>query len=647
VLELHRLADATGTSVGAVELWLDGRPVSDLSATSLDVGSAPVGAIQIGETQTNQTYDVAFDDVAFATSRLGVAADTTAPSVPTGLTGAATAPFSAQLSWSAATDDVGVAGYDISRDGAVIASLGAVTTFTDDTTLAGSDHIYLVRSRDASGNVSGWSDPLTVTQPAAATPLFTDGFESGDLSGWTTTSGLAVESADARSGRYAAEGVANGSPAYAKRTLPGTYTDAYARVAFEIKSQGSQLTLLRMRDTPGGVGGYVYLSSTGKLAFRSDALTAGTVSGVGVGPGWHVVELHLVVAGASSRTQVWLDGTAVGALSFPAIDLGSSPIGVLQIGDTAGVTADAIFDDAAFSTSRIGLGGDTTAPTAPSNVTATAVDGFTVAVAWTASTDNVGVSGYDVLRNGTRVASLPGDATSYTDTAALASTTYTYSVDARDAAGNVSDPGSAGVFTPAAAAPVFADGFESGNLSAWTSSGGLTVGTGDVHAGTYAAEGNTTAGNTYAKKTLPGTYTDAYARVAFEVKSQTSQINLLRLKVSSNGASIGYLYLNGAGRLGLHIDAVPAIDTLSTLVPSPGWHSLELHLSISTGTTDVWLDGVEVSALATNVNLGAAPVTALQIGDVTAGRTYDVLFDDAAFSTSRIGVDNSAVAPAV
>jgi chitodextrinase len=318
---------------------------------------------------------------------------------------------------------------------------------------------------------------------------------------------------------------------------------------------------------------------------------------------------------------------------------------VLQIGDTAGVTADAIFDDAAFSTSRIGLGGDTTAPTAPSNVTATAVDGFTVAVAWTASTDNVGVSGYDVLRNGTRVASLPGDATSYTDTAALASTTYTYSVDARDAAGNVSDPGSAGVFTPAAAAPVFADGFESGNLSAWTSSGGLTVGTGDVHAGTYAAEGNTTVGNTYAKKTLPSTYTDAYARVAFEVKSQTSTVNLLRLRPSAS-ASTAYLFVNTTGRLGMHIDATNS-DVVSAVVPSPGWHSLELHLSISTGTTDVWLDGVEVSALATNVNLGAAPVTALQIGDVTAGRTYDVLFDDAAFSTSRIGVDNSAVAPAV
>ena len=51
-----------------------------------------------------------------------------------------------------------------------------------------------------------------------------------------------------------------------------------------------------------------------------------------------------------------------------------------------------------------------------------------------------------------------------------------------------------------------------------------------MHGGTSAAEGNTTNGDTYAKKTLPATYTDAYARVWFDVLAGPDQVNLLRLR---------------------------------------------------------------------------------------------------------------------
>ena len=55
-----------------------------------------------------------------------------------------------------------------------------------------------------------------------------------------------------------------------------------------------------------------------------------------------------MIAGAASSVEVWLDGAAVPALTFPSIDLGSAPIGVMQIGDTASGTWDIAFDDAAF-----------------------------------------------------------------------------------------------------------------------------------------------------------------------------------------------------------------------------------------------------------------------------------------------------------
>ncbi|GGT21821.1 glycoside hydrolase family 6 protein [Streptomyces chromofuscus] len=82
--------------------------------------------------------------------------------------------------------------------------------------------------------------------------------------------------------------------------------------------------------------------------------------------------------------------------------------------------------------------GDTTAPTAPTGLRTTARSATSVSLAWTAATDDVGVTGYDVYRDGTRITSTPGTATTFTDTGLSPATAYAYTVRARDAAGNVS-----------------------------------------------------------------------------------------------------------------------------------------------------------------------------------------------------------------
>src|SRR5207245_7224439 len=79
---------------------------------------------------------------------------------------------------------------------------------------------------------------------------------------------------------------------------------------------------------------------------------------------------------------------------------------------------------------------DTTAPSMPTGLTA-AVAGLTAAnLSWNASTDNVGVTGYIVRRNGVQIAT--PTTTSFGDTGLSAATTYSYTVAARDAAGNLS-----------------------------------------------------------------------------------------------------------------------------------------------------------------------------------------------------------------
>ncbi|MFD7261929.1 carbohydrate binding domain-containing protein [Streptomyces sp. NPDC059874] len=85
---------------------------------------------------------------------------------------------------------------------------------------------------------------------------------------------------------------------------------------------------------------------------------------------------------------------------------------------------------------------DTQAPTVPGGLTSTGKTSTSAALAWTASTDNVGVTGYDVYQGGALVATATG--TSATVTGLAPATSYTFTVRARDLAGN-SSAASAGV----------------------------------------------------------------------------------------------------------------------------------------------------------------------------------------------------------
>ena len=79
---------------------------------------------------------------------------------------------------------------------------------------------------------------------------------------------------------------------------------------------------------------------------------------------------------------------------------------------------------------------DTTPPSTPTGLTSTSVTASAVSLAWNASTDNVGVVSYSVLRNGSTIGTV--STTSFSDTSVSPSTTYTYTVKANDAAGNAS-----------------------------------------------------------------------------------------------------------------------------------------------------------------------------------------------------------------
>jgi hypothetical protein len=92
--------------------------------------------------------------------------DRTAPSVPVGVAARAVSPTAADVSWSASSDAVGVAGYTVRRGGVEVATVAAATTSYRDPGLA-AEHPYgwTVEAFDAAGNRSAPSAAATATTP--------------------------------------------------------------------------------------------------------------------------------------------------------------------------------------------------------------------------------------------------------------------------------------------------------------------------------------------------------------------------------------------------------------------------------------------------------------------------------------------------
>jgi chitodextrinase/lysophospholipase L1-like esterase len=99
--------------------------------------------------------------------------DTQPPTVPGTPTTSGLTSTSVTLSWSASTDNLGVAGYDILRatSTGTFATVGTSTTtsFTDTGLTANTTYSYMVRARDAAGNTSALSAPVTIMTPGGGT----------------------------------------------------------------------------------------------------------------------------------------------------------------------------------------------------------------------------------------------------------------------------------------------------------------------------------------------------------------------------------------------------------------------------------------------------------------------------------------------
>src|SRR5207253_1791435 len=361
---------------------------------------------------------------------------TTAPTTPTGLTAAAAGSTGANLSWSASTDNVGVTGYIVRRNGVQVAT-PATTSFADTGLSAATTYSYTVAARDAAGNISANSTSVSITLADTTAPTTPTGLTAAaagstgaNLSWSASTDNVGVTGYIVR--RNGVQVATPATTSFADTGLSAATTYSYtvaARDAAGNISANSTSVSITLADTTAPT------TPTG--------LTAAAAGSTGANLSWSASTDNVGVTGyIVRRNGVQVATPATTSFADTGLSAATTYSYTVAARDAAG-------NISANSTSVSITLADTTAPTTPTGLMAAAAGSTGANLSWSASTDNVGVTGYIVRRNGVQVAT-PAT-TSRADTGVSAATTYSYTVAARDAAGNIS-PDSTGVSVTTASA---------------------------------------------------------------------------------------------------------------------------------------------------------------------------------------------------
>jgi fibronectin type 3 domain-containing protein len=353
--------------------------------------------------------------------------DDTAPTVPT-VSAALSGTDGVEVSWSASTDNAGVAGYRVFRSGALTATVDTATSTLLDTGLGdGTAYTYRVVAFDASGNASAPSSPVTVTTPDRTAPSSpgglsaVSGMQSVALS-WTAArdnvgvTGYVVH----RDGESLAT-LGGAARSYTDTGLDGTTAHRY------------QVTAIDAAGLEGPASNVVTRSLADKSAPTAPTGLNRTISGYTVRLAWRTSADNVGVTGYTVYRGGFAIGTTTTATAYTdvAAPPGNTHTYTVRATDAAGNLS------AASSGISATLAADRTAPSRPTSLRATA--GPTglkrITLTWSAATDNAGVTKYYLFRGNSKYLLL-GNVLGFTDTGLSPGVKYTYKVYALDASGN-------------------------------------------------------------------------------------------------------------------------------------------------------------------------------------------------------------------
>ena len=248
-----------------------------------------------------------------------------------------------RLNWSAGTDNLALAGYQVFRNGIHIGGANG-TFYLDTTTQPGTTYNYSVVAMDVAELTSNPSNTVTVTPIG----LFNDDFESNNLSRWTSVTNLTVQQQEVFAGNYAARGTRQRSARVALRLLSADKTSCIT--ASVLRSQpGADHEPAQVPQWGPGNGKSllgVLVNKTGNLEIRNDIALQTTTSQTQVSRGvWHELQVRVRISGSAGEAEVWLDGNRVNSLSKPEA-FGAYPIRRLQLGENGqDLNFDVAFDD--------------------------------------------------------------------------------------------------------------------------------------------------------------------------------------------------------------------------------------------------------------------------------------------------------------
>ena len=294
------------------------------------------------------------------------------------------------------------------------------TTFQDQDAVPGTTYTYQVEAVDAAGNASTRAS-VTVTTPAS-TPATTLTFPATD--------DASIDSVNPT--------VNAGSST--RLTVDSSPVNDFL-VKFTVAGTGAgtscpQVASAKLRLTVGSSG--TDNSAAGGV-FRGTASTAwseGTVNWNNAPAAAAGGPLDSITTPVALNTAYLVDVTPLvtGNNTFTVRASGNSSDGARYFskdGNAATVAPQLQITCAAATP-------DTTPPNRPGTPTQTAVTANSVSMSWAAATDNVGVTGYRVFRNGLKVIDVGGTTLDYQDTGLVGGTQYRYTIKAFDGVGNLS-----------------------------------------------------------------------------------------------------------------------------------------------------------------------------------------------------------------
>lgn len=182
--------------------------------------------------------------------------------------------------------------------------------------------------------------------------------------------------------------------------------------------------------------------------------------------------------------------------------------------------------------------------------------------------------------------------------------------------------------TAGAAGPLFADGFERGDLSAWGTAVGMTVERDPVATGSFAAHAASDgASPAFAVAAFGDQASSVSLTLSFDPLSVADRMSLVKLQSSQTG-NVLTVGVRSDGRIYRYVPGSDGFDAAIASLDLGTWHQLGVAANLADGTISVTLDGIRLPELSSSTPMRGSTVDGIMIGDRSLGRSFESVFDD-------------------